>query len=109
MEKADRIKQLADKIRDQVSSGSTDGAFLNGEDLDMIIASLETWEDIKKEIEDRLQSRAYSEYQFGENHGLEEAVNIIEKYIIGENTLKLGNSSVTWTDMGQMGEEVSFY
>ena len=110
MEKADRIQQLIDKIKDNTSNGSVDGGFLTKDDYDVIISSLENWEEIKKEIEDRAQNRAYSEYQFGENHGLEEAVNIIEKYLVGENTLRLGNSSITWTvGDSAAGEAVSFY
>ena len=108
MEKADKINALVEKIDGHLSSGGT-GEFLTKEDYEFILSSLEAWEDAKREILNRSQTRAYSEYQFGENHGFEEAVDIIDKYLIGENTLKLGNSSITWTEEGQNRETVSFY
>ncbi|MBR4183165.1 MAG: hypothetical protein IKQ56_05000 [Lachnospiraceae bacterium] len=108
MEKADKINALVEKINSHLTAGGS-GEFLTREDYEFILGSLEAWEDAKREIQMRSQNRAYSEYQFGENHGYEEAVDIIDKYLIGENTLKLGNSSITWTEEGQNKETVSFY
>ena len=107
MENSGRIIQLINKLEE--NRASIDSSVLSKEDIDFIITSLESWEEVKKEIGDRSQARAYSDYQFGENHGLTVAEEIIDKFLLGENKLLTANSSITWTSDPQADGNLSFY